>query len=126
MDDKNNVILLSIVTIVAIVAIVIMVTTTTTRNEQEDTYGGAISQIDVGSKILINNSQYYCYDSDGGKNYYLRGTVEYSNGKVEESLTDYCRAYNSSTLVEFYCLNNTRASIDYVCPYGCINGACIN
>lgn len=126
MNDKNNIILISIVSIVAIVAIFIMVKTTTTiKYEQQDFYGKAISKINIDSKTLSNESKYYCYDSDGKINYYLRGTIHYSDGTTEESMTDYCRAYNSSTLVEFYCLNNSRASVDYVCINGCKDGACI-
>jgi len=66
-----------------------------------------------------------CTDSDGGKNYYLRGTVS-DRGK---SYTDYC--IDSSTLREYFCLPYTPGGLggvaqeDYRCPSGCKDGACV-
>jgi hypothetical protein len=66
-----------------------------------------------------------CTDSDGGKNYYMRGTVS-DGGK---SYTDYC--IDSSTLREYFCLPYTPGGLggvaqeDYKCPNGCKDGACV-
>ncbi len=51
-----------------------------------------------------------CYDSDGGRNYYVRGTVT----KGYQKRTDYC--INSRTLVEYYCCTqgNISKEIYYV------------
>jgi len=59
-----------------------------------------------------------CTDSDGGKNYYQKGTVTVGNVK----LTDFC--INSRTLKEHYCVGSNARYLNYVCPYGCENGAC--
>ncbi len=68
----------------------------------------------------------YCSDSDGGINYYVRGTVVSSSG----NFTDYCtgtpQSSTANIVVEYYCYNNSVKVINYTCPYGCSNGACIN
>ncbi len=68
--------------------------------------------------VIINNS---CIDSDGGLNYYLKGTSTLSNGSI---LTDYCSA--SFYLTEFYCANNSSFYSYVNCLGGCSNGACLN
>lgn len=60
-----------------------------------------------------------CFDSDSGKNYFVEGTT--SRGL--SSNTDFC---NSDTIVEYFC--DSEGKIDakqYVCSFGCVNGACI-
>jgi len=67
---------------------------------------------------LTNETQ--CYDSDGGKNYYLKGKVIWLN----YTDTDFCT--DSDTLVEFYCGDGGRRdSESYQCPNGCDNGVCL-
>jgi len=64
-----------------------------------------------------------CTDTDGGKDYYVKGTVKL-NGETE---TDYCIESGSGEkymLMEYYCRNSNIAHLDYKCPYGCENGAC--
>lgn len=61
-----------------------------------------------------------CTDSDGGLNYYQKGTVTY-DGKTN---TDTCS--ESGYLFEQYCLNNNPVQATYWCPYGCQDGACIS
>jgi hypothetical protein len=60
-----------------------------------------------------------CTDSDGGKNYDVKGTVT-SEGL---SKTDYCGSRWS--VVEMFCLNLTIASYAYRCDFECQNGACV-
>ena len=60
-----------------------------------------------------------CTDSDGGINYFVKGTVNSS----ASTYTDFC---TGNTLTEFYCLNGTARNTTYACPYACSNGACIN
>jgi hypothetical protein len=69
-----------------------------------------------------------CTDSDGGRNYYTKGTtIDPDTGK---SFTDYC--LSDSILREYFCLSPSsvfpKGSVgqeDYTCPYGCKDGACI-
>ena len=66
-----------------------------------------------------------CTDSDGGKNYYVKGETKDSLGN---NGTDYC--YGSVNGVfkyvgEFFCENNKQNSEGYYCQNGCIDGACI-
>jgi len=79
-----------------------------------------------------NETNVSCSDSDGGKDYYLRGTASgMSVWDGEVNITDYCGwSSNDSSnkyVVEFYC--NTEemvASEQYFCPGGnCQNGACV-
>lgn len=65
-----------------------------------------------------------CGDSDGGLNYSIMGAARSSaNGNY----TDYC--YNAPTwnLKEYYCNNDGYVSdSNYLCPNGCLNGACLS
>ena len=70
-----------------------------------------------------------CTDSDGGENYYVRGTV---NGLealgVWDTWNDYCgvSGEEEGKLVEYVCRSdNYGEKILYLCPNGCENGACI-
>jgi subtilisin family serine protease len=70
-----------------------------------------------------------CTDSDGGIDYYVKGTVyttEKSGGFVSTG-TYYDLCWNNGpALHEWYCGSDNKAveSI-YTCPYGCSNGACL-
>ena len=63
-----------------------------------------------------------CYDTDEGKDYYLRGTIyvddEYHN-------QDVCSSPNVEVLNEWYCEDGVQQVENYVCPYGCSDGACV-
>jgi len=81
-----------------------------------------------------------CTDSDGGKDYYVKGTVI---GKTAcspevncpvETITDSCykdggvsggENLTENTIYELYCQNNNRYVQWYNCPNGCSNGACV-
>jgi len=101
-----------------------------------------------GSAFLIPNSMCVaggsggggitptCTDSDGGKNYYVKGTVEGSWEGYEniEKETDACcidcenriSVEKAENLIEVFC--NDKGYIDleiYECPNGCEDGACI-
>jgi len=65
-----------------------------------------------------------CTDSDGGINYYVKGTASYSYGAKYYNYSDYC--FSSTGLYERYCSGNYVYGTTYYCPYGCSNGACIN
>ena len=63
-----------------------------------------------------------CVDSDGGKNYDVKGTASTSNNQNSD------RCYDSAKLMEFYCnpADPTSANyyVTYTCPNGCENGVC--
>jgi len=69
----------------------------------------------------------YCTDSDGGKNYYVKGTcascISSNQGGGCGGVIDSC---SDSTLKECYCEGGSIASINYLCPNGCIDGACVS
>jgi len=61
-----------------------------------------------------------CTDTDGGKNYYVKGEVYYS---VQDfSATDWCR---EDYILEYYCEGDRYKEFVYKCPNGCKDGACI-
>lgn len=62
-----------------------------------------------------------CTDSDGGKNYYTKGTTWDSYSGVNQ--VDYCS--DSKSLVEYYCLEGYRKSVLISCLQSCTSGACI-
>lgn len=71
----------------------------------------------------------FCFDTDGGINYYVKGIIEYRNlatGEVQER-EDEC--YDEYTIREYYChlvpAGPSNAVILDFCPEGCQNGACI-
>jgi len=75
-----------------------------------------------------------CTDSDGGKNYYVKGEVTGYANQPQELVTfaDCCvdnigKCVDSSDrLVEKYCQDNYwNSHVFYNCPYGCKNGACL-
>ncbi len=59
-----------------------------------------------------------CTDTDGGKDYYVKGTVTVAAG----SKSDQCGPGNY--LFEAYCNNGKFAWDTHYCKYGCSNGAC--
>ena len=70
-----------------------------------------------------------CADTDGGKDYFSRGTITYT--KSDLTYTDYCIDYNDPKieqkwLKEYYCTAgvNRMSSTKYLCVNGCENGAC--
>ena len=63
-----------------------------------------------------------CTDSDGGQDYFVRGTV--TKGTLSSD-TDYC---SNGLLVEYYCSNNQVAHITYNCSNSlavCASGYCL-
>lgn len=61
-----------------------------------------------------------CSDSDG-KNYEIRGIVNYCNGGCSEN-EDSCSGRN---VIEWYCENNEKKSEEHACEYDCNNGVCV-
>lgn len=79
------------------------------------------ARLKVGMKIIVNVLlEEDCFDSDGGKDYYEKGTVT----KGTQSLSDHCN--EDWTLTEKYCENNEIKAETVECPdeYTCYNGKC--
>lgn len=75
-----------------------------------------------------------CTDSDGGKDYYVKGVVKTDSESKVDSCT-YCtgecqpRTNCTSTcfaVEEYYCIERGINKEVYNCPNGCKDGACIN
>jgi hypothetical protein len=74
---------------------------------------------------------YECTETDDGINFYQRGECwistyydyDYGGGGGAAGVADRC--LDSHTVQECYCASNELAYMDYYCPYGCADGACI-
>jgi hypothetical protein len=67
-----------------------------------------------------------CEDSDGGKEYYVKGTVTKGSELFTDECGDIINEAGNQLLEEFYCLDNGEVgSNGMVCPWGCQDGACI-
>ena len=68
-----------------------------------------------------------CTDTDGGLNYFERGTVEGWNIDHTERMVN-SDACNNGNLVEMYCNENDVIAyeFDVECEFGCLNGACVS
>lgn len=73
-----------------------------------------------------------CTDSDGGKDYYVKGTATGIFGGQQSSFTDSCCSGNSCDLdngesvLETYCEGEYIRTEVFDCPNGCQDGACVN
>jgi hypothetical protein len=64
----------------------------------------------------------FCYDSDGGLNYNIKGNLS-STVSPGTNFEDYC--LSSTQLIERYCTNDpNNFTVLYNCSNGCINGTC--
>ena len=62
-----------------------------------------------------------CYDTDRGKDYFVKGYIDYGDWKNY----DECDNYNKDYLIEVYCDSSGDGKIEsYKCQYGCSNGVC--
>lgn len=85
-----------------------------------------------------------CTDSDGGKDYYVKGCINNGvcdtcglrsdvpvDGGYDLTEREYCKDEDNCVLFEVFCIESdttygSYGSEDYRCPNGCENGACIN
>lgn len=81
-------------------------------------------------KDLVDNNYPYCIDSDGGIDYFSKGTLTGRWGEGSEyssDLVDSCNVLSGpNILVERYCIDNYPKVEIYDCPNGCLDGACID
>ncbi len=75
-----------------------------------------------------------CADSDGGKNYYEKGTTKSGFGKVETDVCTYCTGLciegepcemYCGAVIEYFCGREGIEAITYTCPNGCKDGECV-
>ncbi len=73
-----------------------------------------------------------CTDSDNGKDYFIKGstTICSSGGGGTEVNAGSCALHidncsSTTNLMEYYCNGNLLGTVNYVCPNGCKDGACI-
>lgn len=121
-ETKTPLLILSIVAVVAIVGIVGMF------NVVKSSKVSAVES--VGSEMLAAegdltgqaDASLLCRDSDGGINYYEKGTTCIGRSTCK---TDYCKT--NSTVVEYYCGPDKLRIliIGTTCPYNCSDGACL-
>ncbi|MBM3303896.1 MAG: hypothetical protein FJY76_02275 [Candidatus Aenigmarchaeota archaeon] len=84
--------------------------------------------ISAGTKIMVyNTTAQKCKDSDGGIDYYTRGTTSECSAA---SATTTCRSFDdqctSSKMVkEGFCKDDMLMDAEYACPNGCRDGACL-
>ncbi len=79
-----------------------------------------------GACINANTTNTTCTDSDGGINYYTKGTTTICTSTSQSGgcgvFADTC---TGSILKEGYCENSLLKTINYTCPYGCREGVCV-
>ncbi len=115
------------------------------QNQNTPIQSDAAYSVAVRPSIVIversNNEGHKCTDSDGGKNYYVKGvTQDYFVGDTDYvggDYTDYCYEYPETdeghrfSVVEYWCEdkgNGQGPSVyvgGYYCPRGCDDGSCI-
>lgn len=104
------------------------------------TGGGSGSGNTTGGPRDNNTGNGTCSDTDGGRNYFIRGTVTDAAHLTPPTRTDYClkdspndNAVNyiggdspENYLIEMYCNATYSSGMSdiYKCQYGCSNGAC--
>ena len=83
------------------------------------------------------NQGTWCTDSDGGKNYNVKGNSYYgpvgSSTPISADNWDFCSSVTGS-LAEYFCVSNVVSGVTYAttvsewypCPKGCSNGACVS
>jgi hypothetical protein len=78
------------------------------------------SNEDTPEVEVPENMDNTCVDSDNGLNYFEQGTTTNKFG----GKTDYCADYRGYNLIEYVCEYTDVVWRGYVCPNGCVNGAC--
>jgi len=88
----------------------------------------------ISTSTTISPRNQECYDSDGGKNYYVKGTINiagcFSDPETgatscysSEPINDTC--IDNNRLKEYYCEDDSIKHINYTCPKECKDGKCI-
>ena len=100
-------------------------TTTTTSSTTSTTVLQTTTTTSSSTSTTTLPINQTCFDSDGGRNYYLRGTVTMLNGSIVTDWCSYPWYAPTGILSEYYCNNEDNIAADYyTCSGGCTNGAC--
>jgi hypothetical protein len=95
-------------------------------------YTAIISLVSLGLFFNLSFASALCSDSDGGKNYYLKGYStgsanqkdDFSQGALSAQVYDIC---SGNTLTEYYCDSEGYVSRqNHNCQTGCLGGACLS
>ena len=79
---------------------------------------------EIFQEIAAEEFEGGCTDSDGGKDYFVKGTISYASDLISRTFVDTC--VDDSRLAEVFCdENNIVLQEAYTCPNGCENGACL-
>ncbi len=100
--------------------------------------GGGTGKFDYSDNYFSIVSAITCTDSDGGTNYYVKGTTQGKYGAAVDFCrddnnwsVDYCDGTKNCRVHEYFCGAYTAGTDDYInsmeqlCPYGCKDGACL-
>ncbi len=93
-------------------------------NQTNISFGNQTNLTNITLPSSINWSiNYSCTDSDGGKNYSIKGNVVAKSPTADINVTDLCS--DSIKVVEYFCINSSQSGETHNCPNGCSNGACL-
>ena len=137
MEDRSNFALIALVAIVAVVALVVMVTGRGV-SVQPVSEGVSLPVVGEAGKIYKREvrkpiiSPRRCRDSDGGLDYYGKGTIS-GNMPPQYMNDDMCLTSGPYNLRETYCDPKDSNGDGYIgtamlyyCEYGCADGACLS
>jgi len=91
-----------------------------------DGYVGAKTRELINMTICnIPQSSTSCVDTDGGKDYYVKGSVNLIKAGANVTETDSCM--DSSKIIEYFCSEDNVITNDhsFSCPNGCSDGVCV-
>jgi len=90
---------------------------------QSRTTGKAVETVGGVEKVEKTTGEITCSDSDSGRNYYIKGVVDYCDSNGCSSKEDSC---SGKKLIERYCENNKENYEEHNCEFDCDNGVCVN
>jgi len=100
-----------------------LATATTVKTTTSTATTTSTSTTVVQPQVVMIHNAWRCVDTDGGENYYLRGTISMNDRVV---WTDAC--LNPTSLQEGYCdaarIKTGYRAVVFECKNGCKDGAC--
>ena len=90
---------------------------------------GQITGCPIGNKCnegkcSLQETAVNCQDSDSGLEYFEKGNTNgLDNAGTQIDAEDNC--IDLKTVQEFYCRRGAVSSIEFMCPYWCVEGACV-
>ena len=110
MENKNShLVYFTLLGVVAVVAIMVV-------SMAEQNLGSAV----VYDRVMIDDLQYDCMDTDTSNDFFVRGTVKHENYQYN----DFC---SDDKLFQIQCASSQSVELihGYDCPNGCRDGACV-